>query len=242
MSMYFWALFLFLTVIEVHGTCDDPTLTPRASGSSVVNMVIEMIRNSNIFPDDHGYLNRIAWAESRDGTHPNTYREGYYGGIWQVDEIAFKETQAVTSHPGLVSKHDKIQNSFGIDWASVQKEDLEKPLYSGIASRLYISISPTPIPESPEEQAELWKNEYNTAAGQGDSSNFPQKRTLNDTAGYEAFLECPPCDGEDIPGSNPCGGGGGGGSASSHTGNIILTFVSFFLFCSFFLYRNRKYA
>ena len=194
--MFSWALFLFLTVIGAQGTCDDPTLTPRASGSTVVNMVIEMISNSNIFSDDHGYLKRIAYAESRDGTHPNTYREGYYGGIWQVDKIAFEDTQDVTSHPGLVSKHDKIRDSFGIDWPSVQREDLEKPLYSGLASRLYISNSHTPIPETRNEQAELWKKEYNTAAGKGDASNFPQKRTLNDTADYEAFLECPPCDGE----------------------------------------------
>jgi hypothetical protein len=62
----------------------DDTTTPKTKGSSVVSSAVGKIKNSHIFPDDRGFLQRIARAESNCGNHYNTYRSGYYGGIWQV--------------------------------------------------------------------------------------------------------------------------------------------------------------
>ena len=63
-----------------------------SSGEGVVKDVIQTIHKSGIFADDKGILKNIALVESRYGTHPSTYRSGYYGGIWQVQCIHPKET------------------------------------------------------------------------------------------------------------------------------------------------------
>ena len=147
-------------------------LIPESSGTLVVQETIAKISGSNIFPDDHQFLRRIAWVESKDGTHPNTYREGYHGGIWQVDLIGFRDTQDKDSHPGLDSKFRKIKSNFGIDWPSVQWEDLRKPLFSALAARLKLSNVPASIPSDLEGQASYWKKYYNSSEGAGDAPKF----------------------------------------------------------------------
>jgi len=101
-------------------------------------------------------------VESQFGTHKDTFRKGYNGGIFQVDLIGFKDTQNVKSHPGLKTKFAKIQKAFGIDWNKVTWKDLRKPLYSAIAARLYLSNKPGAIPTSLNKQAEYWKEYYNS--------------------------------------------------------------------------------
>lgn len=62
----------------------DLTRTPGASGSEVVDAVVDLIHHACIFDDDKFFLRRLAIVESRDGYNGNTYRHGYDGGIWQV--------------------------------------------------------------------------------------------------------------------------------------------------------------
>lgn len=57
--------------------------TSGTSGESLVDDVVKAIKGAG-FTDDKGFMKRIALVESRFGTHPNTYRSGYSGGIWQV--------------------------------------------------------------------------------------------------------------------------------------------------------------
>ena len=151
----------------------EEALTPRTKGKEVVSNVNNELRK--IFPNDHGFMDRVASKESDNGLNPKTYRAGYYGGIYQVDRIGFEDTQNVLSHPGLFKKYKKIQEQFGINWPSVKWEDLEKPAYSGIASRLFISNIPKPIPSDPKEQGQYWKKYYNINDGAGDACNFPNK-------------------------------------------------------------------
>ena len=157
---------------EVQAQGQNLTREPERSGSFVVQETIAQIRNANIFPDDRQLLRRIAWVESNDGTNILTYRQGYHGGIWQVDLIGFQDTQDTNSHPGLVSKFKEIQRVFGIDWPSVQWEDLRKPLFSALAARLKLSNVAAPIPLAVEDQARYWKTHYNTERGEGTAAKF----------------------------------------------------------------------
>ena len=165
---------LCVCLLKVKAQGRDQTRIPGSSGSSVVQATVALIRGSGIFPNDHQLLRRIAWVESKDGTDPQTYRQGYHGGIWQVDLIGFQDTQNITSHPGLVSKFSKIRRQFGIDWRTVQWEDLRKPLYSGLAARLLLSNKPEPIPlaSNVTAQASYWKEHYNTEKGAGTEEKF----------------------------------------------------------------------
>lgn len=62
----------------------DLTRQPKATGPEVVEAVVNIIRESCLFADDRRFLRRLAYVESQDGTSPSTFRNGYYGGIWQV--------------------------------------------------------------------------------------------------------------------------------------------------------------
>ena len=119
---------------------------------------------------------RIACVESNFGNDANTYRDNYHGGIWQVDEIGFKDTQDVASHNKLTERFKQIQNAAGINWQSVTWEDLRKPIYSGIAARLFLLNNPTVIPTTVRGQARYWKEYYNTEKGEGTVENFINKK------------------------------------------------------------------
>ena len=113
----------------------DQTLEREAFGAEVVRGVINKLQP--VFGDDHQFLRRVAFAESKDGSDSDTYRPDYYGGIWQVDEEKFIETQNITSYPELNATYQLILAEFGIDWLSVEWSNLIIPLYSGIAFRLF---------------------------------------------------------------------------------------------------------
>ena len=148
--------------------------TPGAFGADVVHSVVSMIQRSNIFPPDNEFLRRIAFVESKDGTARGTYRRGYHGGIWQVDLIGFQAIQDTESHPRLARRFNQIRRVLGIEWRLVQWKDLRKPLFSGLAARLFLSNIPAAIPAANDVlgQAQYWKRFYNTYAGAGTVDKF----------------------------------------------------------------------
>ena len=154
-------IFIWLPGVKAQG--QDLTRTPGSSGTPVVLATVGLIRESGVFQDDRQLLRRIAWVESRDGTDSQTYRQGYHGGIWQVDLIAFQDTKNITF--GLNSTFREIQRHFGIDWQSVQWEDLRKPLYSALVARLILSnvtlTESIPLASDVAAQASYWRRHYN---------------------------------------------------------------------------------
>ena len=55
----------------------------------------------------------------------------------QVDEITFEKLTLQESNPDI---YQAILDEFGIDWSQVEYRDLWKPLYCGLAARLWIDI------------------------------------------------------------------------------------------------------
>ncbi|KAJ7349516.1 hypothetical protein OS493_038869, partial [Desmophyllum pertusum] len=143
--------------------------TPKGKGASLVKKVVDTINDLGIFPNDRKFLSRVAWVESKYGEDPGTYRSGYHGGIWQVDKIGYRET---VTQQGLKKYWDKIDAKLGIDWTETTWEDLEKPLYSGLAARLFLARISAPIPTDLPPQAQYWKTYYNTSAGKGTVQKF----------------------------------------------------------------------
>ena len=188
--MYFPTCLILTTVTMAFAQFNKDALTPRAKGKDVVSHVNNELRK--IFPNDHGFMDRLACVESNNGLHPGTYRKDYYGGIYQVDKIGFEDTQNVKSHPGLLKKFKKIKEIFGIDWPSVEWEDLTKPAYSGIASRLFLSNIPKPIPTDPEKQGHYWKKYYNTTSGKGSACDFHRKQCKGSNCVFHECYIAPP--------------------------------------------------
>jgi len=92
-----------------------------------------------------------------------------YSIFIQVDLIGYRET---VLQQGLKKYWDKIKVKLGIDWTKTQWEDLEKPLYSGLAARLFLARISAPIPSDLPAQAQYWKTYYNTSAGKGTVQKF----------------------------------------------------------------------
>lgn len=63
----------------------DLTLQPGTSGATVVEAVTDRLEASCVFSEDKMFIRRIAYVETFDGVDEKTYREGYHGGIWQVE-------------------------------------------------------------------------------------------------------------------------------------------------------------
>jgi hypothetical protein len=62
----------------------DRTLETTANGRGIVDAVVDRLAASCIFPHDKLFMRRLAVVESDDGYSKSTFRDNYFGGIWQV--------------------------------------------------------------------------------------------------------------------------------------------------------------
>ena len=143
----------------------DLTVQPEAAGTNVALASVARVLESGIFQADSRLLRRIAFAETADGVALDTYREGYDGGMWQVDEAIFNQTRDVLGHPELIPLHQRIADVFLVDWVgAINWVDLRKPLFSALAARLFLVTVAEVIPMAGDVagQAEYWKSHYNS--------------------------------------------------------------------------------
>ncbi|XP_067662568.1 collagen alpha-1(XII) chain-like [Haliotis asinina] len=150
-----WIFLVF--VVAVRGQ-RDRTREVGTYGSDVVEGVVSALRDACIFSDDMLFFRRLAYVESKDGASNETYRKGYDGGIWQVDETMFNETKTKMGK----SFYATVTQKLGIDWSNVTWSDLRKPLYSGLAAAMYLLGKGAPwlIPAAIDQQEQYWKTHY----------------------------------------------------------------------------------
>jgi hypothetical protein len=154
---------------------------PGAQGAEIVEAAVRTTQHlfsETELADISVFLRRIARAESECGRNSSTYRPHYFGGVWQMDRVAYEETKRVSSHPNLAKWHCTIQKKAKkigyplVEWASTRWEHLAAPVYSCVAARLYLACIPAPVPSSLSQQAAYWKKHYNTPAGSGTEHGF----------------------------------------------------------------------
>ena len=145
-----------------------------ANDSRVVEAVLKQLDDSHIFPPDHGFMRRIAYVETRDGTEPtheNVTETGCHKriGIWGLTSSMLEhmknkmgrgkenlELENVSSH---------ICRLFGVNMTGPEKLNMRNPLVSGIAARFYLHYltvvtPPFELPETVAEQANFWQRLY----------------------------------------------------------------------------------
>jgi hypothetical protein len=123
-----------------------------------------------LFPTKNDFMRKIAIYESHLGQHEDTARPGYYGGVFQVDEGTFRETQI---QKGLAKQRAKISAKLGRDWNTVTWRELrDNPYLSAIAARLSLLRWKEGIPANLDGQAAYWKKYYNTEEGWGTVDKF----------------------------------------------------------------------
>ena len=146
-----------------------------ANGSDVVEAVVKKLNDSCIFPPDHGFMRRIAYVETKDGTNitesTNVRMVHKRNGIWGLTELMLHnmklKLQLHSSDPkyqNLIADTKKIYRRFGVNMTGNEKLNLTIPLVSGIAARFYphylTVLRDEEIPEDIAGQAIFWANYY----------------------------------------------------------------------------------
>lgn len=147
-----------------------------------VRKIAEKVDGMGLGSPISDFLIRVAAVESCYGLNPRAGRN-----YWQVDPIAFEDTQSLDAHPNLNKKYD-ILKKYGIDWKSKTYSDITKDsLLNCIAARLYLGNKPGAIGSDLQSQASYWKKYYNTGAGAGSTEDFINKNSgkgLHNCVGY----------------------------------------------------------
>eukprot|EP00117_Sycon_ciliatum_P029044 scpid48154/ scgid23218/ Collagen alpha-1(XXII) chain len=182
---------LFLTCVVVltvtmstsPAQAEDATLIipgdPSAAAPycDLVEAVLSKFSLANIFPDDNGFLRRVAYAESA-GTISPTVGQGGHGpwaakrfmlNITQTTDNTSSDFQAVDPLRQAILSSTAFRNGVGgfLDWQQVPFELLQIPLLSALAVRLYLHIlisrdaaSLSAVPLRLDSQATLWAKNF----------------------------------------------------------------------------------
>ena len=156
-----FAIFLgvVLTQASVNAvSLDERILQNGSNGTTAVLLSVAYLERSAVFSDDNGFLRRIAYAETRDGTSSSIE----FHNIWAVSQEGLEQTK-ILDHPTLNVKRNLIALELDIDWLMVDWDDLKRPFYSALAARLLLFIAPELIPDFSNipDQARFWKQYYN---------------------------------------------------------------------------------
>ena len=177
-------MFFFILEIpqcpERSGTCPPPQSLHKmyqdgASGSDVVEAVVKKLNDSCVFPPDHGFMRRIAYVETTDGTNitqnPNVSNYHKRVGIWGLTESMLHHMrQKLENHnyQSLSAVSEQIYGKFGVNMRGNEKLNLTIPLVSGIAARFYLQYKTVlrneEIPEDLAGQALFWEIYYRVDA------------------------------------------------------------------------------
>ena len=154
---------ILLGVVLTHasvnaGSLDERILQYGSNGTTVVLLSVAHLGQSAVFSSDNGFLRRIAYVETRDGTSSSVE----FHNIWAVSQEGLEQTQ-ILNHPTLNAKRNLIALEFDIDWLMVEWDDLKRPFYSALAARLLLFLAPELIPDFSDipDQARFWKQYYN---------------------------------------------------------------------------------
>lgn len=198
LTILFTTLVLQLTSYVDANSVVDYTILEKARGSEVVCAAIPEIESrsrdvdiplydSGTFdsnsilssvtsPNYAQFLRRVAYVETLDGTEDHTFRHGYYGGIWQIDEDKFSATLLLQEQHLFKDNFVRnIQNWIeaayhpDITWTAMSWKDLLKPRISLLAATFHLliieHINKDKLPDGTalNQQADFWKRHFNSS-------------------------------------------------------------------------------
>ncbi|XP_054168963.1 integrin alpha-E-like [Oppia nitens] len=165
-------------------------MVPGSIGQDVVEASIAKVNQIKLFADDSGFLFRLALVESKFGENPQTFADqtNKSPNIWSIDSQKFRETKDIQKHPELLQLYYDLADKYDIDWQRLDIYDMQRPLYSALASKMFLHLNGQPIPETIDDQAQYWKQHY-TAIGDG---NVDADTFVQEVHKLEDLYECSP--------------------------------------------------
>ena len=148
----------------------DDILSRSATGWETIVKATDVLKLSRVFPSDRNLMKRIALVES------SLNRTSSQGGLWNVGTCAFwRVTQNRERYGKRLKKIQKmVGRKFGISWTRMTYDQLQRPMYSLIAARMYLYIILTDgIPRGATAQSKVWSNYYHNC---GESELTARKR------------------------------------------------------------------
>lgn len=136
----------------------DRTRIAGATGSDVVQAVVDIIGQKCIFKNDRLFVRRMAYVESEDGRDRSTFQPGFFGGIWRISKMKYEATKLCNG--ALVKFCDDIRTHFNIEWRKTTWKDLLKPFYSGLAAYLSLALNGQDVPGDPVKQEATWRKVF----------------------------------------------------------------------------------
>lgn len=158
-------------------------------GIEVIREASELTKNamtkSNklIFMDDNHFVKRVAMVEN------SLNRTSKEGGLWNVDECAFKATQNKRKeNKQLAALHKTVRRTFGVTWSKVKYSDLRRPLYSVLAARIILEMTERSIPRGLRNQARFWLETYHSCAEKPDQPQIWEEMKSKFIRGEGVFI------------------------------------------------------
>ena len=121
-------------------------------GSDVVEAVIDLLESWNIFTNDHCLMRRIALVETTNGLQGTQC-----GGIWAMNRTKINAIKQEEKWDEKTTK--KLCFDAGM---VINVQSMNKPLYSGLAARLFLEQSKNfwSFNDTISAQAQFWHNHY----------------------------------------------------------------------------------
>ena len=168
-ALLFAAIFPFsMPTSHCEVSATDMTLVSGAIGKDVVLDTVNKIEDSMIFPENFGFLRRMAAVQTNDGTSAAPAR----GGIWGVGMMIFNDVDMFMAgdRRGL-ELAVQFEEAFCFNWYNNVREidALDIPLYSALAVMIRLTAGLTDIPNNIVEQALIWRVTFNSS---GDTERF----------------------------------------------------------------------
>ncbi len=114
-------------------------------------------------------LCETAAAETQFGTYADPTPNGAGRGLYQCDELPFKDTINRASQKDI----DAIKTAFDVHLKLIEWDDLTySPLLATIVARLHYKLRPGAVPQSLKGRAEYWKKHYNSVLGKGTVEHY----------------------------------------------------------------------
>ena len=164
------AVFVALLLSCVSTQRVDQTTVPGSNGVNVVRAVLSRLDESRVFEQSGNadltnvFLRNMAYVETRDGRNLPQGAIAIDGGIWRITPMQFQQTQRLSSRHTHV--YDAIAAYFGQDWRDLEYRDLQKPLYSGLAARLYLTyVADYSIIPPTARQGLFWSEKFKEGKG-----------------------------------------------------------------------------
>ncbi|KAH7710173.1 hypothetical protein AAVH_22538 [Aphelenchoides avenae] len=122
---------------------------------------LDELKATGIFLEDHGFMRKVAWKESRDGEILGKSNDVNVknGGIWQISKVALEEVQKNLAQ----EKKTELKDKFGVDVSKVNRDngDLLNVRTAAAVARAFVSRKPKLIPVRDAEQADYWVRTVN---------------------------------------------------------------------------------